>query len=76
MQRCARLGGVWDDSVAAEMLGAGGRCITPEAAHTKTQQHREAFEVISMPLSSDGNLSGVLVVQRNGCTLSRTLFAV
>lgn len=51
---------MWDDSVAAEMLGAGGRCITREAAHTKTQQHREAFEVISLPLSSDGNLSSAV----------------
>ncbi len=58
-QRCARLGGVWDDSVASEMSGAGGKCLTKEGAHKKVQAFPDAYDVVVLPLSSDGNLSGV-----------------
>ena len=32
MQRCARLGGVWEDTLSATHEVGGGRCLTAEEA--------------------------------------------
>ena len=57
-QRCARLGGVWDDTLTHALDSPGGSCITPEDAEERlTQGDRELLEV---ELSNDGVLAEFL----------------
>lgn len=48
---------MWDDSVAAEMETAGGACITPKQALSKLESSPGDYELVSVQLAHDGNLS-------------------
>ena len=58
-QRCARDGGVWDDTWAAT-VERGGACITAEEAARRLAAGRADLEAVDVNLSSDGRLSDFL----------------
>ena len=56
-QRCARMGGVWDDS--ASVLGSnGGECVTEAQAQLRYDAAVGALELDVVQLSNDGGLVG------------------
>ena len=58
-QRCARDGGVWDDTWAAT-VERGGACIAAEEAAQRLAAGGADLEAVDVKLSSDGWLSGFL----------------
>lgn len=56
-QRCARLGGVWDDSLSHTPTGGAGSCISRAEADQKSRSSESSLEEITVQLSSDGNLA-------------------
>lgn len=54
-QRCARIGGVWND--ANNVWEGGGSCITQQEAAQKLLDDPSGLEQISIALSNDGNLA-------------------
>ena len=57
-QRCARAGGVWDDS---EMGSAsGGRCLNSWQARRRLKDASGAYEEIVVQLSFDEHITGML----------------
>ena len=56
-QRCARMGGVWDDSGSA-VGHAGGECITEAQAQQRYDAAAGAIEMETVQLSHDGGLAG------------------
>ncbi|KAK9840401.1 hypothetical protein WJX74_009271 [Apatococcus lobatus] len=58
-QRCARLGGVWDDSLSHSPAGGAGSCISRADADQRLglPDAKQTLEEIKVHLSSDGNLS-------------------
>ncbi len=58
LQRCARLGGVWDDSLAHDPAGGAGSCISQAEANQKltSAAGQQDLEEITVFLSSDGQL--------------------
>ena len=58
-QRCARDGGVWDDTWAAT-VERGGACIPAEEAARRLAAGGADLEAVDVRLSSDGRLSDFL----------------
>ena len=56
-QRCAREGGVWDDSDMTP-TGVGGRCLNPWQASKRLKDGRGTLQEVVVPLSHDTHLSG------------------
>ena len=56
-QRCARMGGVWDDSRSA-LQRSGGECITEAQAQQRYDAAAGAIEMDVVQLSHDGGLAG------------------
>ena len=56
-QRCARMGGVWDDS-GPVVLHSGGRCITEAQAQQRYDAALGAIYMDIVQLSHDGGLAG------------------
>lgn len=56
-QRCARMGGVWDDSGSALAHG-GGKCITEAQAQQRYDAAAGGIEMETVQLSHDGGLAG------------------
>ena len=56
-QRCARMGGVWDDSGAA-LARSGGECITEAQAQQRYDGAAGAIAMDFVQLSHDGGLAG------------------
>ncbi|KAF6263567.1 hypothetical protein COO60DRAFT_1282230 [Scenedesmus sp. NREL 46B-D3] len=52
-QRCAALGGVWDDTQAATDKDTGGKCLSPGRAEARVQELGSAAEVVEVALSHD-----------------------
>jgi hypothetical protein len=52
-QRCATLGGVWDDTAAATDKDTGGKCLSPGTAAARLQQLGAAAELVEVELSHD-----------------------
>ena len=59
MQRCARQGGVWDDSDTGDNVG--GRCLNWWQASRRMKAGHGAFEQIDVQLSFDEHVSGAPV---------------
>ena len=55
-QRCARLGGVWDDTWAAT-VERGGACLSAQEAEHRLAAGGADLEAVEVELSSDGNLT-------------------
>ncbi|KAK9811560.1 hypothetical protein WJX72_005917 [[Myrmecia] bisecta] len=55
-QRCARTGGVWDDSEAATYLAVGGQCLSREQADERMRAGQGRLEEVTVQLSTDGAL--------------------
>jgi len=58
-QRCARAGGVWDDTWAAT-AERGGACVSAQEAARRLAAGGAELEAVDVALSSDGNLSAFL----------------
>ena len=56
-QRCARMGGVWDDS-GPVMLHSGGQCITEAQAQQRYDAALGTIRMDIVKLAHDGNLAG------------------
>jgi hypothetical protein len=52
-QRCATLGGVWDDTEAATDKDTGGKCLSPSRAEGRLEEMGSAAQVIEVELSHD-----------------------
>jgi hypothetical protein len=52
-QRCATLGGVWDDTEAATDKETGGKCLSPSRAEGRLEELGSTAEVIEVELSHD-----------------------
>ena len=52
-QRCARLGGVWDDTWAAT-VERGGACLSAQEAEHRLAAGGADLEAVEVELSSDG----------------------
>ncbi len=55
LQRCARIGGVWDDS--NNVWEGGGSCISQQEAAQKLLDNTAGLDQILVQLSSDGGLA-------------------
>ena len=56
-QRCARMGGVWDDSGSA-LAHSGGECVTEAQAQQRYDGAAGAIAMDVVQLSHDGGLAG------------------
>lgn len=70
MQRCARLGGVWDDSDTSP-TNIGGRCLNSWQASKRLKDGRGGVEEVVVSLSHDPNLAGE--ISASTCLISPTL---
>jgi hypothetical protein len=52
-QRCATLGGVWDDTEAATDKETGGKCLSPGRAEGRLDELGSTAEVVEVELSHD-----------------------
>lgn len=57
-QRCARTGGVWDDS--DNLVHSGGTCIAPSEASRKVREAFGGIVEVNVQLSHDGRLSSFM----------------
>lgn len=69
-QRCAQMGGVWDETRAVS-THLGGTCLTREEARAYWQVGGKSMEVVEMELSHDGNLAAFLENTINASTSIR-----
>lgn len=56
IQRCAREGGVWDESRLAPGAPIGGLCISAQEAQQFMASHSRFLQELHVTLSSDGHL--------------------
>ena len=56
-QRCARQGGVWDESYVASSTPMAGACISKGQAQVLVASHPTLIESLEVTLSSDGALN-------------------
>ena len=56
VQRCAREGGVWDESQLAPDAPLGGVCISAQQAQQLLRSHLRSLQELNITLSSDGAL--------------------
>lgn len=69
-QRCAQMGGVWDETRAVS-THLGGTCLTHVDAHAYWQIGGKAMEVVEVELSHDGNLAAFMEDKKNASTIIR-----
>ncbi|BDA44930.1 hypothetical protein COCOBI_06-4090 [Coccomyxa sp. Obi] len=71
-QRCAQMGGVWDETRAVS-THLGGTCLTREEARAYWQVGGKDMEVVEVELSHDGNLATFLDNTMNTSTSIRCI---